>query len=95
MWASQYKRDMNILEGAFLDIFRSCLNVVLGALLEVTLLEQGQGQEDPEVPSHLNHSVIPHTSCSEARVRGSNLTSLTAGAESSVFPEIASSSKSL
>lgn len=88
---------MNMLERVLLDIVRSCLNVVLGSLLEVTLLKlkQGQGQEDPEVLSHLYHSVIPHTSSSEARVRGRNLTSHTADPESSVFPGTSYSQKSL
>lgn len=43
---------------SFLEISKSCLNVVLGTLLWVSLLEQGVGQMDPDVPSDLSYPVI-------------------------------------
>lgn len=41
-----------------LGIFQSCLDVALGTLLWVFLLEQGLGLRDTEMPSILNCSVI-------------------------------------
>lgn len=41
------------------EIFSSCLDVGLGTLLWVILLQQALGQVDPEVPDNLNHSVLP------------------------------------
>lgn len=41
-----------------LQSFKSHQNVILGTLLEVTLLEQGLEQVDPDVASHPNQSAI-------------------------------------
>ena len=43
---------------SFLDIFKSCQDVVLGTLRWVSLDEQKLEQMDPEVPTSLNHAVI-------------------------------------
>lgn len=42
----------------FLEAFKSHLDVVMGTLLWVSLIEQEWDQMDPEVPSNLNHSVV-------------------------------------
>lgn len=41
-----------------MEISKSCLDVALGPLLWVPLLEQRLGLMDPEVPLHLHHSVL-------------------------------------
>ena len=41
------------------EIFKISLDVVLGTLLWVSLLEQRLDQVDPEIPSNLNLSMIP------------------------------------
>jgi len=41
-----------------LEIFKSHLDVVLGSLLWVSLLEQGLEQMDSEVPANLSQSVM-------------------------------------
>ena len=43
---------------SFLEIFQSRLDVALGTLLWVSLLEQGLGLMDPEVPASLIHAGI-------------------------------------
>jgi len=46
-------------ESLLLEIFKSHLNMILGSLLWVALLEQAHwSRQLPEVPSNLNHSVI-------------------------------------
>lgn len=45
-------------EVSSLECFKSHQDVILGTLLEVTLLEQGLEQVDPDVPSHPNQSAI-------------------------------------
>lgn len=73
--ASQYKRDMDILGCSVKDhkamerstspVSKGCelglfiMEVVLGTLLWMALLEQGLHQMDPEVPANLSHAVIP------------------------------------
>ena len=42
----------------FLEISKSCLDVVLGTLLWMSLLKWGLDQMDPEEPSNFKHSVI-------------------------------------
>ena len=54
-WHSLHREDCEV---SFLEIFQSCWSRVLGTLLLLSLLEQGLEQADPEVPSHLNHSLI-------------------------------------
>lgn len=58
---SMWPTDSGIQEesscGVSLEIFQNCLDVVLGTLLWVSLLDQELGQKDPEVPS-LNQPVI-------------------------------------
>jgi len=41
-----------------LGMAKSCLDVGLGPLLWVSLLERGLGQRDAEDPAHLNPSVV-------------------------------------
>lgn len=43
---------------ASLEISKSYLDVVLGSLLKVLLLEQGLDHMDLEFPSSFNHTVI-------------------------------------
>lgn len=42
----------------FLRVLQSCLDMGLGALLCVSVPEWGLVQMDPDVPSHLNYSMI-------------------------------------
>lgn len=49
---------------SFLEISKSLLDMALGPLLWVTLLEQRLGQMDPEVSASLGHVVILSLSCS-------------------------------
>lgn len=41
---------------SFLEVFRSFLDMALGILLWVSLLEQRLGQIDPDVPASSSHS---------------------------------------
>lgn len=43
---------------SFLEIMRSCLDMVLDTLLWVSAFEQGLGQMDPEVFAFLSHSGV-------------------------------------
>ena len=45
-------------EVSFMGISKSRLDVVLGTLLWVSLLEQGLGPMNTEVPANLSHSLI-------------------------------------
>jgi len=50
-------------ESLSLEILKSCLDTVLGSLLCVTLFEQVVGQDNLQVSSNLNHSVICRSYC--------------------------------
>ena len=45
------------MDSVSLQVFKSHLDMVLGNLLWVSLLEQGLDQMDSEAPYNLNHSV--------------------------------------
>jgi len=45
--------------GLFLEISKSCLDVILGTLIWVSLLEQGLDHMDPEVSANVSYPVIP------------------------------------
>ena len=45
-------------ESPSLEVFKSCLHMVLDNMLWVALLEQGLDQMDPEVPSNFSYSVF-------------------------------------
>lgn len=45
-------------ESPSLEVFKSCLDMVLGNLLWVAWLEQGLELIDPEVPSNLSYCVL-------------------------------------
>lgn len=45
------------MQSASMEIFGSCMDVVLGTLLCMSLLELKCDQMDPDVPSDLNRSV--------------------------------------
>ena len=48
------------MESPFLELFKSCLDMVLGNVVQVALLEQGGWTRcPPEVSSNINISVIP------------------------------------
>lgn len=47
-----------VLESPSLSVFITCLDIVQGKQLWVSLLEQGVKQMIPEAPFNLNHSVI-------------------------------------
>ena len=41
-----------------MEIFISCLDMALGPLCWVSLLEQGLGQKDPEAPANVIRPVV-------------------------------------